>query len=215
VASRLRRRVPVPAPRHPGPPLGRRGNHSAAPSGTARAAGGRHGRARRPPLRVRRQTGAAAPEGSGQRTGDQAAGPAWAGGGFAASPSATSTRRTAWGSVSGQRRRGIRRPEGQGPAAARRPARAPRGAGAPRAARSRRPGSAAAPRSDRTPAPQSRTPAAVAEPTASASRNFTTRPRRGPASGGDWRGAGDEAMAPQHSAPLLAPMPHFDSHTRR
>jgi hypothetical protein len=39
----------VGAPRHPGLPLGRRGNHSAAPSEAARTAGGRRGRARNPP----------------------------------------------------------------------------------------------------------------------------------------------------------------------
>ena len=51
----------------------------------------------------------------------------------------------------GQRRQAIRRPGGQGPAAARRRARAPRGAGARRGARSPRPGSAADPRSGHTP----------------------------------------------------------------
>jgi hypothetical protein len=59
----------------------------------------------------------------------------------------------------GQRRRGIRRPGGQGPAAARRRARAPRGAAAPRGARAPRRGSAgtARPRAARRrPRPPSR-----------------------------------------------------------
>jgi hypothetical protein len=88
-------RPPRPALRHIGPPPaagGCRRNDSAASSGPARAASGQHGKAGRRPLRVRRQTGAAAPERSGQPQGDQAAGPAWAGGGSAA-----------WGSVTAPR----------------------------------------------------------------------------------------------------------------
>jgi hypothetical protein len=75
----------------------------------------------------------------------------------------------------GRDRPWIRRRERAAPAAARRRARAPRGAAAPHGVRSPRRGSAAGPRSDRTPAHQSRTPAGVAEPRASASGRVCRR----------------------------------------
>jgi hypothetical protein len=64
----------------------------------------------------------------------------------------------------GLRRREIRRPGGQGPAAARRRARAPPRAGARRGARSRRRGSAGSRRSGRTPAPQPEHPLEQSRP---------------------------------------------------
>ena len=85
----------MPAPRHPGPPLGRRGNHSAAPSGAARTAGGRRGRARNPPPGSAHRPGRPRPVvGAIARGSGGGRGP---GGGSGASPSAARSRRTAWG----------------------------------------------------------------------------------------------------------------------
>ena len=80
--------------------------------------------------------------------------------------------------------RGVRRRGRAAPAVARARARAPRGAAAPHGVRRRRRGPAAGPQvRSRTPAPQSRTPAGVAEPRANASGRACRRLLR--ESGGD------------------------------